>query len=164
MLISIIVAMAKNRVIGNQGQLPWYLPTDLRRFRQLTMGHPLLMGRQTFEAIGRPLPGRRTIVLSRNPAYQAAGCELAGDLNTALLMARGAEELFVCGGAQIYRQVLPLAERIYLTELAVAVEGDAFFPEVPEDDFQTRHSEQVEDKISYRFSILVRQSNGQNNK
>ena len=162
MLISIIVAMAKNRVIGNQGQLPWHLPTDLRRFRQLTMGHPLLMGRRTFEAIGRPLPGRRTIVLSRNPGYEAAGCDLADDLNAALLMARGADELFICGGAQIYRQTLPLAERIYLTELATAV--DAFFPAVPEGEFQTRHSEQVEDTISYRFSISVRESNRQNNK
>lgn len=148
--------MAKNRAIGNNGQLPWHLPTDLQRFKQLTMGHTLLMGRRTFEAIGRPLPGRRTIVLSSNPGYRAQGCELAGDLSSAMRMTRDADELFICGGAELYQQTIPLAERIYLTELAVAVEGDTFFPEIPEGDFQTRHSEQVQDTINYQFSILAR--------
>ncbi|MCW8859399.1 MAG: dihydrofolate reductase [Deltaproteobacteria bacterium] len=162
MLISIIAAMAKNRVIGNQGQLPWHLPTDLRRFKHLTMGHTLLMGRQTFEAIGHALPGRRTIILSRNTDYQAQGCEVVDNIRLALQLAEGAEHLFICGGAEIYRQTLQLAERIYLTELDIAVEGDAFFPELRAGEFQTRYCEQSDDKISYQFSILERGKNDHN--
>ena len=113
--MSIIVAMAKNRVIGNKGQLPWHLPSDLRRFKQLTMGHPLLMGRCTFESIGTALPGRQTIVLSRDPEYRAASCVMATNIETALQLVSPVEELFICGGADIYQQTLPFADKIYLT-------------------------------------------------
>ena len=156
LLISIIVAMAKNRVIGRNGQLPWHLPRDLQRFKQLTMGHTLLMGRLTFESIGQPLPGRRTIVLSRDPEDSIVGCDMASDIESAIQLAHSAEKLFICGGAEIYRQTLPLAERIYLTELDAEIEGDGYFPELPAGEFQTIYTEQCADVMNYSFSILQR--------
>ncbi|MDX2495566.1 MAG: dihydrofolate reductase [Desulfuromusa sp.] len=155
-MISIIVAMAKNRVIGKNCQLPWHLSSDLQRFKQLTMGHTLLMGRRTFESIGQPLPGRRTIVLSRDPKYLVAGCDMASDIESAIQLAHPAEELFICGGAEIYQQTRPLAERIYLTELDTKMEGDCYFPELPAGEFQTIYTEQCEDVMNYSFSILQR--------
>ncbi len=156
MSISVIVAMAKNRVIGRSRQLPWHLPSDLRRFKQLTMGQTLIMGRVTFESIGKALPGRRTIVLSRNPEYQATDCSVAANIETALQLAHSAEELFMCGGADIYRQTLPLAEKIYLTELDIEIEGDSYFPVIPLKEFEVIQTLPVEDKLTYRFSILRR--------
>jgi len=156
LLVSIIVAMAKNRVIGRKGELPWHLPSDLQRFKQLTMGHTLVMGRRTFESIGRVLPGRRTIVLSRDPDYSAADCAVATNIKTALQLASPAEELFICGGADIYRQTLPLVEKIYLTELDVEIEGDRHFPTVSSREFEIIQTLQIEDKLNYRFSILQR--------
>ncbi len=156
LLISMIVAMAKNRLIGRNGQLPWHLPSDLRRFKRLTMGHVLLMGRRTFESIGKPLPGRRTIVLSRDPDYRATGCEVAPGLDAALQLAGSVEEVFICGGAEIYRQALPLAAKIYLTELDTEIAGDNFFPELPIGTFREIHTEWCEDKINYHFSVLQR--------
>lgn len=156
MLISIIVAMAKNRVIGKAGQLPWHLPSDLQRFKQLTMGQTLLMGRRTFESIGKPLAGRRTIVVSRNPAYQAAGCELTTNLEAGIRLASPAEELFICGGAEIYRQALPRVERIYLTELGQEIAGDSYFPPLPTEAFQILQTQLCEDELNNRFSILQR--------
>ncbi|MEA3544393.1 MAG: dihydrofolate reductase, partial [Thermodesulfobacteriota bacterium] len=123
-----IVAMAKNRVIGNHGQLPWHLSADLERFKSLTMGHTLLMGRLTFESIGRPLSGRRTIIASRNPEYRVMGCEVVDSIEAGFELASGDAELFVCGGSDIYRQALPRVERIYLTELDIEVAGDSYFP------------------------------------
>ena len=159
LLVSIIVAMAKNRVIGRRGQLPWYLPSDLRRFKQLTMGHTLLMGRVTFESIGQALPGRRTIVLSHDPDYSAANCTVAPDIKTALQLVKPGEELFICGGADIYRQTLPFAEKIYLTELDIEVAGDRYFPEIAAGEFEITQAEQVKDTLNYRFSILHRDVN-----
>lgn len=156
MRISLIVAMSSNRVIGIDGQLPWHLPADLQRFKQLTMGQTLLMGRKTFESIGRPLPGRQTIVVSRNPAYQAEGCTLVHDLTAGLAAAKTAE-LFICGGGEIYLQALPLAGKIYLTELLREVEGDTRFPEIPAGEFRISHSEELLDAGERcRFSILQR--------
>ncbi len=162
MRISIIAAMAKNRVIGRRGSLPWHLPSDLRRFRELTMGHTLLMGRRTFEAIGRALPGRRTIVLSRDPRYRARGCDTAADIAAALALAAAAEELFVCGGAEVYRQLLPRAERIFLTEIVAGFAGDTFFPAWPEQDFERLESRLIGDVYNYRFSVLVRRESLRN--
>lgn len=156
MLISIIVAMGQNRVIGKNGQLPWHLPTDLQRFKRLTMGHPLLMGRRTFESIGRPLSGRKTIILSRNPNFRAAGCDVVTDIETALQLASSAEELFICGGAEIYQQSLPLTERIYLTRLDFDPDGDTVFPELPRNSFETICTRQFKDNVDYQFSILQR--------
>lgn len=157
MLISIIVAMARNRVIGAHGGMPWHLSTDLKRFKNLTMGHTLLMGRQTFESIGHPLPGRTTIILSRNPDYRIQGAEVVADLSAALQAATRSDELFVCGGGEIYRQLLVLTQRIYLTELSIECAGDVYFPELPVEEFRTLSSEQVNDRIDYRFSVLERQ-------
>ena len=156
MLISMIAAMAKNRVIGKDSQLPWHLPSDLQRFKRLTMGHVLLMGRRTFESIGQPLPGRQTLVLSRNLQYQAEGFRIAADIEMGIQLASSAEELFICGGAEIYQQALPLAQRIYLTELDAEMEGDTYFPELPEGEFQLIQTQQFTDKPNYRFSILQR--------
>jgi dihydrofolate reductase len=126
--LSLIVAMARNRVIGRDGKLPWHLPADLKRFRALTMGHHILMGRKTWESIGRPLPGRASIVITRTAGYAAAGATIVHSLNDALESARGDSEVFVIGGAEVYRDALPLADRIYLTELQADFEGDVLFP------------------------------------
>jgi dihydrofolate reductase len=131
MKLSIIAAMAANRVIGRDNRLPWNLPADLRRFRSLTLGHHLLMGRRTFESIGRPLPGRRSIVLTRQPGYSAPeSVRVARSVGEAVALAEAAgdEEAFVAGGAQIYAETLAIAERLYLTLLGVSVAGDAWFP------------------------------------
>jgi dihydrofolate reductase len=156
LLISIIVAMARNRVIGKNGQLPWHLPSDLQRFKRLTMGHHLIMGRRTFESIGRPLPGRRTIILSRDSNYRAAGCDVVTDIETGFKLASAAEELFICGGAEIYQQSLHLTERVYLTKLEINSDGDAVFPKLPMKDFETIYTRRFTDSIDYQFSVLQR--------
>lgn len=156
MIIALIVAMDRRRIIGHAGALPWHLPADLQWFKRHTMGHTLLMGRRTFEAIGHPLPGRRTIVVSRNPDYQAPGCILATDIPAAIAAAKPAEQLFICGGGEIYRQTLDLAERIYLTELDIEVTGDTFFPEISKNEFEIIAQEQRSGPFNYRFSIFHR--------
>ncbi len=158
MLISLIVAMAANRCIGRDGRLPWQLPEDLQRFKQLTMGHSLLMGRKTFESIGRPLPGRTSYVLSRTPGFSIQGCRVVSDLEHAIDAAEraGENELFICGGEDVYRQALPLCERIYLTQLEREVEGDRFFPEVPEDQFQRVRHLRICAGEDWQFSVLQR--------
>src|SRR5262245_37513826 len=129
MRISLIAAMAENGVIGRGGQLPWRLEADLARFKQLTMGHTVIMGRKTWESIGRPLPGRRMIVVTRQGRYAADGIEVAGNLEAALEAARvaGEEEAFIIGGAEVYRQALPLADRLYMTLVLAEIEGDTKF-------------------------------------
>lgn len=128
-MLSLIAALDRNRLIGAGGALPWRLPEDLRRFKALTLGKPILMGRKTWDSLGRPLPGRRNIVITRQPAWQAAGAEAAHSLEAALALCSGAPEVMVIGGAEIYRQALPLARRLYLTEIDAAFTGDAWFPE-----------------------------------
>jgi dihydrofolate reductase len=158
LLISIIVAMAKNRCIGRAGKLPWHLPGDLRRFKCLTMGHSLLMGRKTFEGIGQALPGRSTYVLSRSDGFEATGCRVFSNLTAAIETAEntGETELFVCGGEDIYRQTLPICQRLYLTELARELAGDAYFPALPAEQFQrVRRVNLVEDE-NYTCSVYER--------
>ena len=128
--VTLIVAWARNRVIGRDGGLPWHLPEDLRRFKQTTWGHPIVMGRRTWESLGRPLPGRRNIVVTRDPGWSAAGCERASGLAQALAMCEGAAEVFVIGGARLFAEALPLAQRLILTEIDADFEGDTFFPPV----------------------------------
>jgi dihydrofolate reductase len=128
--VSLIVAMAKNRVIGANGRLPWHLSSDLKRFKALTMGHHIIMGRKTFESIGRLLPGRTTIVITRNPGWKFEGAVVADSLQRALDLASGDSEVFVIGGQEVFREALPLADRIYLTEIDRDFEGDTFFPEL----------------------------------
>lgn len=154
MLISLIVAMAKNRVIGRADQLPWHLPHDLKRFRQLTFGHHLLMGRKTFTAIGRPLPGRTSLILSRDPTFRPAAGRVFCQIDAALAAARqaGETELFVCGGAEVYAQLLPRAARIYLTELQREVEGDVRMPPIPADFvLESRYIDPLEETVFSRW-------------
>ena len=129
MKLTLIAALADNRVIGRGGTLPWHLPDDLRRFKSLTMGRPMLMGRRTFESIGRALPGRRNLVLTRGPAAFPPGVEAVATLAAALATCAGAEELCVIGGAEVYRQALPMATRLEITRVHAAIDGDVFFPE-----------------------------------
>lgn len=128
MSLAIVVAVAENGVIGRAGGLPWSLPDDLRHFKRLTIGHTLIMGRRTFESIGRPLPDRRTIVLSRNPAYRPAGVAVAPTLAAALATGDRDQDRFVVGGASVYAEALPLADRVYLTRVHAAPAGDTRFP------------------------------------
>jgi dihydrofolate reductase len=128
-MISAIVAMATNRCIGRDNTLPWRLPADLKRFKQLTMGHTLVMGRKTYESIGRPLPGRTTVVVTRQRDYAPEGVQVAHSLEQALELARG-DEVFIAGGADLYRQAMAHVRRLYLTRIGRDYEGDTFFPEV----------------------------------
>lgn len=127
--LSLIAAMGDNRVIGGAGKLPWSLPADLRHFKRLTTGRTIVMGRKTFESVGRPLPNRRNIVVTRNPGWREEGVEVAHGLGDALALAAGDGEVFIVGGQEIYRAALPMADRIYLTRVRGVFEGDAFFPE-----------------------------------
>ncbi len=126
--LTLIVARARNGVIGRDNTLPWRLPEDLAHFKAATMGHALIMGRKTFDSIGRPLPGRRTIVLSRDPSWQRPGCERAASLDEAVALCSEASEVFIAGGEQIYREALTRADRALITEVELNPEGDAFFP------------------------------------
>jgi dihydrofolate reductase len=129
MLIAIIAAMDRNRLIGDGHRLPWRLPADMRRFRALTMGKPIIMGRRTHESIGKVLPGRKNIVLSRNPDYRAPGCLVVADLDAALGICDGAAQPMIIGGAQLYAEALPRARRLHLTLLHGSFSGDTWFPE-----------------------------------
>ena len=154
MKLSIIVAMAKNRVIGRQNRLPWHLPEDLKRFKKLTMGQPVIMGRKTYESIGKPLPGRTNIVLSRNAGFHPPGVVVVREFQDALDHARslGADEAFVIGGAEMYRLALPLADRLYVTRVKGHFEGDSLFPETDfEKDFQTAGAEEHPDHVFFTF-------------
>jgi dihydrofolate reductase len=157
--IVLIVAMARNRVIGKDGELPWRLSADLKRFRALTMGHPIIMGRKTYDSIGRALPGRRNIVISRNAQLVIEGVETATSLQTALEQVADADQAFVIGGEQIYRMALPLADRIELTLIYQDFEGDALFPQIDMGQWTESFTEAHEDAeagLRYRFITLDR--------
>ncbi len=133
--------MDRGRVIGNQGKLPWHLPAELQRFKRLTMGHHIIMGRKTWESIGRPLPGRTSVVITHDAQYHAPGALVARSLDDALTLAEHDPEPFVIGGAEIFREALPLATRIYLTKILADHVGDTWFPEFSEAQFQRVQSE-----------------------
>lgn len=135
-MLSLILALAKNRVIGRDNDLPWHLPRDLQHFKRLTTGHTLLMGRRTWESIGRPLPKRRSLVLSRNPAFDAVGAEVFPDLTSALDATTADEQVFVIGGASLFAEALPLADRLLLTRIHAEVEGDVRCPDLGLDAFR----------------------------
>lgn len=131
MTLSLIVAMSENRVIGVANDLPWHLPADLKYFKAQTLGKPIIMGRKTYESIGRPLPGRRNIVVTRTHDWAAQGVEAASSLEQAILLAEagGAPEVMITGGAQIYAQAIDKVDRLYITEVALRLEGDSYFPD-----------------------------------
>ncbi len=156
--VVLIAAVARNGAIGRDGGMPWHLSADLQRFKRTTLGAPVIMGRKTWDSIGRPLPGRRSIVITRDAQWQAQGAEKAGSLQAALRLAEGAETAFVIGGAQIYAQALPLADRLLLTEIDADFEGDTFFPAWDREAFS---AESIEPWISepgprFRFASYRR--------
>ncbi len=163
MRISMIVAMAENRVIGINNKLPWYLPNDLKYFKQVTMGKPILMGRKTFESIGKPLPGRTNIVLTRDAAWQAEGVKAVNSLDEAYQLAEstceidGQDEIMIIGGDQIYQSSLDGVDRIYLTKVHAEVKGDAFFPDVDWSAWKevAREDFSAEGPNPYDYSFIV---------
>jgi dihydrofolate reductase len=156
MKLSIVVAMAANNVIGRDNELPWHLPADLQHFKQTTMGKPILMGRKTYESIGRPLPGRTNIVITRDGSYTAEGCEVVTSIPAALEAAAGHDEVMVIGGAELYRQVLPEVETIYLTRIHESVEGDTRFPEIRNTEWHQveRIDHEADDNNPHDYSFI----------
>jgi len=156
--LTLIVAYSTNRAIGRDNALPWKLPGDLAHFKRSTLGHPIIMGRKTWDSLGRPLPGRSNIVISRNPEFSAAGAILAPTLEAAVAACGDIEEAFVIGGAQIYAQALPLARRVLATEVHADVEGDAFFPLLPSFQWKetAREPQPAENGYDYDFVTYER--------
>jgi len=152
MKISLIVAMASNRAIGLNGQMPWHLSADLQRFKQITMGSPIMMGRKTFDAIGRPLPGRENLIISRNGDYEQSGCRVFTSIESGLDYASGCDELFVIGGATLYEALLPTADYLYLTLINRSFEGDTYFPEIDYKGWRELSREDIEDDASVNFT------------
>ena len=163
MKLSMIVAAAQNRVIGRDNALPWYLPNDLKYFKQTTLGKPIIMGRKTYESIGKPLPGRTNIVITRQTDYQPDGVKVvhsvaeARDLAESVCLIDGKEEAMIMGGAEIYTLALPDADRLYLTEVHADVDGDAYFPEYDKTEWQeiSREDFSAEGPNPYNYSFVV---------
>jgi dihydrofolate reductase len=155
--IALIAAMAENRVIGRENRLPWRLSADLRRFKSLTMGKPVIMGRKTYESIGKPLPGRSNIVVTRDRDYRAQGCRVVHSLEQALEAAAGHDEVMVIGGAQLYRQTLDRAERMYLTLVKTELDGDALFPQIEMRHWREleRESHRADEKNEYDYDFVT---------
>lgn len=153
--IAIIVAMASNRIIGVNNTLPWRIPADLQHFKILTMGHHMIMGRKTFDSIGKPLPGRTTVVATHNRELQISGCIMAHTLEEAIAACADDERLFIVGGAELYTQALPLAGTLYITEIQQAVEGDAHFPVFDKTEWlevsREKHSQKTPQPLEYHF-------------
>jgi dihydrofolate reductase len=165
MTLSAIVAIDKNRVIGKDDDIPWYLPADLKYFKRRTLNHHIIMGRKTFESIGRPLPKRTNIVVTRNPFFVASNCLVAGSLQEAISLARnnGEDEAFIIGGGTIYEQAMPLIDRLYLTEVDTAVEnGEVFFPAVDpvvwSEVSSEAHQPDEKNPHAYTFKVLERKA------
>lgn len=157
--LSAIVAMARNRVIGRNQKLPWSLPEDLKRFKALTWGHPIIMGRKTFESIGRVLPGRENWIVSRNSDLHIPGAKVAASLQQAVReCSQQSGEIFIIGGGEVYREALPLLNRIYLTQIDQDIDGDAYFPEFSEEEFREISREDRFDPMPFSFRVLERKS------
>lgn len=162
MKISAIAAMSENRIIGKNNQLPWHLPADLQHFKTITMGSPILMGRKTYESIGRPLPGRMNLIMTRNTLFEAPGCIVISSIEEAIKQANatGSQELFIIGGADIYQQLLPAIDRLYLTIVEGSFDGDAYFPQLNPKDWQETEKQtffaDTNNPHDYRFIVLDR--------
>ena len=157
MIISLIAAVAKNGVIGKNNALPWHLPADMKHFRDLTRGKPVIMGSKTFESIGKPLPNRLNIVLSSDPQYKVEGVTVVGSIDDALNAAGDVPEIMVIGGGSIYKQFLPRANRIYLTLIHADFEGDAFFPEYDKNEWKevVREENPADQENVYPYSFVI---------
>lgn len=156
-MLALIVAVGENNEIGKNGRMPWHLPADLKHFKSLTLGKPIIMGRRTFEAIGKPLPQRRNIVVSRNPAWHALGCETTASLADALVLAAGTPEIMLIGGGELYREALPRAQRIYLTRVHASFDADTFFPVLDIADWKeiTRAKYAADEPNPYAYSFIT---------
>lgn len=157
MKISIIAAMANNRVIGLNNRIPWHLSADLKRFKAITMSSPILMGRKTFESIGKPLPGRTNIIISRNAHYKQAGCQVFNDMEIAIDKAcQLSGEIFVIGGSDLYRAVLPRAQALYITEVHKNFSGDTFFPKIDVNEWMELEREDIRDdpNVDFNYSFI----------
>ena len=159
-IISIIVAKSHNNVIGSKGNLPWHIPEDLKKFKSITMGKPMIMGRSTFESIGKALPGRKNIVMTRDKEYQADGISIAHNLEEALILCDQAREIMIIGGAEIYKLFFGMANRLYLTNVEKHIDGDVFFPEIDLSKWKMIREEEfpmnTERKIGFSLEILER--------
>lgn len=160
MIISIIVAASENNVIGNRGELPWRLSDDLQRFKATTMGKPIVMGRKTWESIGRPLPGRQNIVITRTAGYEAPGCVVVESPDKAVVAAGDAPEIMIIGGSQVYELFLPRADRLYLTRVHAEVDGDAFFSNDEDSTWSLvddeRHTADENNEFDFSFQLYER--------
>jgi len=158
-LISLIVAMANKRVIGKDNQMPWHLPADLGHFKAVTLGKPIIMGRKTYESIGRPLPGRKNIILSRDADYKVEGCESVLSLKEALTLVQDVEEVMIIGGGYLYSQTIPQADRLYLTFIDLDIDGDTFFPEFEHLDLKEvkreKHFKDEKNPYNYEFVDFI---------
>ncbi len=157
MILSLIAAMAENRVIGYRNAIPWNIPSDQKRFRDMTMGHAVIFGRKTFEIIGRPLPGRKNIVLTHREDFHPKGAVVARNLEEAFAACEDEGEVFICGGGMVFHETIALAQRIYLSIIHASCEGDVFFPEVPE-YFIEKKREEITDTPPYSFVLFERKS------
>jgi dihydrofolate reductase len=157
MILSLIAAMASNRVIGNKGDIPWKIPGEQKMFKNITLGHTVIMGRKTYESLGKPLPERTNIVITRQKDYQAPGCTVVHDLAAAIAAcAPDEQEAFICGGGQLYHESLSMADKIYLTVIPREIAGDTYFPEIGETDFTITTAEDIDGIEPYRFYIYRR--------
>ncbi|MGQ0752813.1 MAG: dihydrofolate reductase [Betaproteobacteria bacterium] len=160
--LSLVVAMAKNRVIGAGGRIPWHLPSELQLFKHITMGHPIIMGRKTYESIGRLLPGRTTVIVTRQADYRVPGAVIVHSLDAAIVACGHEDEIFVIGGGELFREALPRADRIYLTTVETEPAGDTYMPEFDERAWHETSSEffpaDERHSCAYRFAVLDRVS------
>ena len=160
MKLSAIVAVSNNMAIGVDNDLPWHMPADLGHFKQSTMGCPVIMGRKTYDSIGRPLPGRKNVVLTRSENLSLDGCIIVNNLEEALLQVKDASEVFIIGGQQLYQQALPIAKRLYLTHINAQFEGDTFFPDYSHIEWKQvsldGHAADEKNNWSYQFEVLER--------
>ncbi|MFS0863277.1 dihydrofolate reductase [Fredinandcohnia sp. 179-A 10B2 NHS] len=157
-MISLLLAMDKNQLIGKDNDLPWRLPADLAYFKRVTMGHPIIMGRKTYDSIGRPLPGRENIIVTRDRNYQVEGCKVVHSIDEIVqLGSETKEELFVIGGSEIFKEILPYADRLYITEIDEVFEGDTYFPAFKKNEWNLISSEKgiKDEKNPYEYTFLV---------
>lgn len=153
MQICIIAAIAENGIIGRKGDLPWYMPEDLKRFRALTTGHHILMGRKTWQSIGKPLPDRQSVVITRNSGYEAQGAQVASSLDEAVQLVKNDDQAFIIGGEQIYNLALPIADRFYLTRVHAQVAGDVYFPYVDWSQWRKIETQRFEADAQHRMAF-----------